>query len=63
MGLAKAIELVANEIAGLIIVFAGAYAIVKGNPEVARECFQWGLIYIFGTGALKIARRGGLPNE
>lgn len=64
MGIARAIEKAANELAGLIIVSAGAYAAIKGDMEIARDCFQWGLIYIFGTGALKIARRnGGLPNE
>jgi len=65
VGIARAIEKTANELAGLIIVSAGAYAAITGNMELARECFQWGLIYIFGTGAMKIARQrnGGLPNE
>lgn len=68
MRIARAIEKTANELAGLIIVSAGAYAAVKGNMELARECFKWGVIYIFSTGAMQgamqIARRnGGLPNE
>lgn len=63
MDWSKSIERVANELAGLIIVIAGAYSIITGNKEMAEMALQWGAIFIFGTGAIKIAKeRGRLPN-
>jgi len=62
MGLAKAFERIADEIAGLGLIFGGMILMYRGMSDEGRYLVSLGALYLFGQRVRKkLTPSGGLP--